>query len=635
MRKRPWLTGILLTLLVVGVAFGQTLSEQVLQLLNRINTWTALQTFNAAISFPNAVPSVTSNKLYASGGNLFWNGAQVAGSGSATAPHNILSTTHADTTAATVVRGDLMTGQAASPLWQRLAIGAAGTVLRSDGTDISWATLVTAGVVPTSRLLTAGAGLTGGGDLTADRTFDVGAGTGITVNANDVALTVPVTAILGGTGQTVYVVGDLLQAATTTTLSRLAAVATGNVLLSGGVGVVSSWGKVNLAAGGHVTGNLPVTNLNSGTAAGATTFWRGDGTWAVPAGTAAGTVTSVALALPAIFTVSGSPVTTTGTLTGALATQTANTVFAGPTGGGAVAPTFRALVTADFPLTGVGAGTYTSITVDTSGRVTAGTTTQAAATTLTGQVAIANGGTGLAAIGDDAVWLGSAATTAAAATIPDCVGGALGYTQATNLFSCTASVVGAASVTTFTNKTYNAESAGNVLTVPFKDWLDTGYCQNATTVMEWSTPTTNPGVAACVTGANTQKLVIDFADGANTLSIQKQLKLPSDWSGNVDLQIWWYTTATAGNVVWQASTVCVANAETGDPAFSAASTVTDPAHGTTNQYNFATISALTVSTCAVDEILYLRVFRDPTDGSDTLAATARLVGVELTTRRAM
>lgn len=62
-----------------------------------------------------------------------------------------------------------------------------------------------------------------------------------------------------------------------------------------------------------------------------------------------GTVTSVGLALPGIFTVSGSPVTSSGTLTGALATQSANAVFAGPSSGGAAAPAFRSLVSADIP----------------------------------------------------------------------------------------------------------------------------------------------------------------------------------------------------------------------------------------------------------------------------------------------
>jgi hypothetical protein len=62
-----------------------------------------------------------------------------------------------------------------------------------------------------------------------------------------------------------------------------------------------------------------------------------------------GTVTSVSLSLPGIFTVSGSPVTSSGTLSATLASQSANAVLAGPTTGGSNTPSFRSLVSDDIP----------------------------------------------------------------------------------------------------------------------------------------------------------------------------------------------------------------------------------------------------------------------------------------------
>ncbi len=192
----------------------------------------------------------------------------------------------------------------------------------------------------------------------------------------------------GGTGQTTYTVGDILYASTASALSKLSDVATGNVLISGGTSTAPSWGKVALASA--ISGTLPIANggtdlattptngqllIGNGTNYTLGTITAGTGinvTNASGSITVANTgVTSVGLALPNIFTVSNSPVTTTGTLTGTLASETANTIFAAPNGS-AGTPTFRALVNADLPSSGVTAGTYNNVTVNSQGVATGG-----------------------------------------------------------------------------------------------------------------------------------------------------------------------------------------------------------------------------------------------------------------------
>ena len=99
-----------------------------------------------------------------------------------------------------------------------------------------------------------------------------------------------------------------------------------------------------------------------------------------------GTVTSVGLSLPSIFSVSGSPVTGSGTLTGTLASQTANQFFAAPNGAAGV-PSFRGIVAADIP---------------TLNQNTTGT-----ASNVTGIVGVANGGTGASTLTANSVILGN------------------------------------------------------------------------------------------------------------------------------------------------------------------------------------------------------------------------------------
>jgi hypothetical protein len=126
-----------------------------------------------------------------------------------------------------------------------------------------------------------------------------------------------------------------------------------------------------------LTPGVPAITTNTLYSTGGNLFWNGN---LVTTAAGVGTVTSVGLVAPAIFTVTSPAVTGAGDLTFTIADQADNRFWGGPSGGGGGPPTFRALVDVDIPdtLTINSAGTVTWASVSKAGSSLLDLTTRSA-----------------------------------------------------------------------------------------------------------------------------------------------------------------------------------------------------------------------------------------------------------------
>jgi hypothetical protein len=128
-------------------------------------------------------------------------------------------------------------------------------------------------------------------------------------------------------------------------------------------------------------------------------------------------------------------------------------------------------------------------------------------------------------------------------------------------------------------------------------------------------------------------LVTIFNDTATRLGLRGFVSVPKNYNsgGTTKIVVVWTSTATSGNVVWDADYRAVTgdDSESLDQTSNQESvTVTDAAPGAANR-RLEALMTLTAGNLAAGDTLEWELFRDGANGSDTMAAAAILFDVLL------
>jgi len=146
------------------------------------------------------------------------------------------------------------------------------------------------------------------------------------------------------------------------------------------------------------------------------------------------------------------------------------------------------------------------------------------------------------------------------------------------------------------------------------------------------TARTTSGATAGTAETTTNKVMtrtLDF-DAANIEYSQIMIPMPKSWNeGTVTVQFIWTAGAT-GDVVWACQGVALSDDDALDTAFGTAQSVTDSVTAAGDLMQSAFTSAITIAgTPAAEDTIVLQFYRDASNGSDTLAADAKLIGVRI------
>lgn len=125
---------------------------------------------------------------------------------------------------------------------------------------------------------------------------------------------------------------------------------------------------------------------------------------------------------------------------------------------------------------------------------------------------------------------------------------------------------------------------------------------------------------------------VDF-DPSTIEYAQFSIPMPKKWNeGTITVRFRWSHAATTTNfgVVWACQAVAVGDDDTIAVNFGTAQSVTDTGGTTNDLYITAETSAMTVAgTPAAGDTVFFRAYRDATNGSDTMAIDARLMGIDV------